>query len=150
MANQRAWWTLVISQEPHGPHDSSIRLSDTDTEHIASLISKDVTEGEIVDGTPEPDPEPGTLVWDGHPGSDQRAESRLRLDPKATSATYHLFPHPPAPGETGETRWSLTLIQYTNGIEFNGAGLGERHPDEQTAKDYAATGERHGTARPVD
>jgi hypothetical protein len=47
MANQRAWWTLVVSQEPNGPHDPAIKLSDTDREHIASLITDDFTEGEI-------------------------------------------------------------------------------------------------------
>lgn len=48
MANQRAWWTLVVSQEPNGSHNPTVELSDVDREHIASLIREGFAEGEIV------------------------------------------------------------------------------------------------------
>lgn len=148
MANQRAWWTLVISQEPNGPHDSAIELSDVDREHIAGLIENDCTEGEIVQDPPG-DHE---LAWESagtdEPG-DQNADSVHRVAPEATSAYYSLGPGPAAPGEGVEEWWELELIQVNNGEEVGTVGLGSKHPDVQTAKDYAQTWERHGRTRPI-
>jgi hypothetical protein len=141
MANQRAWWTLVISQEPNGPHDDTIDLSDVDRGHIAGVIEDGCTEGEIVQDPPG-DHE---LVWESagtcEPG-DQKADSVHRVEPEATSAYYSLGPAFAAPSEDGQ-RWDLELIQMDDGREVGTVPLG-RHPDEQTAKDYAQHWETHG------
>lgn len=145
MADQRAWWTLVISQEPHGPHDSGIELSDVDTEHISDMIAKGFTEGEIVADPPGEQ----VLVWESagtdEPG-DQHADSVRRVEPEATDAYYSLGPALAAPSEDGE-RWDLELIQTKNGTEIETVKLG-RHPDEQTAKEYAEQWERRGPGAP--
>lgn len=145
MADQRAWWTLVISQEPGGPDDPSVILSDLDREHIAGLIENGFIQGEIVADPPGDH----TLVWESagtdEPG-DQNANSVHRVADGATSALYSLGPALAAPSEDGE-RWDLELIQYDQGTEIGSTDLG-RHPDEQTAKDYAQTWERLGHADP--
>lgn len=143
MANKRCWFSLVISEEPGGPHDPSIELSDMDRERIAELVEGGCTEGEIVIDPPGDH----VLAWESagtdEPG-DQNADSVHRVALEATSAYYSLGPAFTAPTEDGE-RWDLDLIQMNQGIKVDTVSLG-RHPDEQTAKDYAQTWERYGRA----
>lgn len=146
MANQRAWWTLVLSQEPNGPHDRTIELSDADREHIASLIPDGFTEGEIVADLPEDQTSDGdVLKWEDAGTSeprDQNADSAHRVAPQATSAYYSLGPAFAAPSTDGE-RWHLELVQVNSGEEIYRVDLGV-HPDEQTAKERAQHWESHG------
>lgn len=136
MATHRAWWSLVISEEPNGPHDARIRLSDADWDHIAALVEQRFTEGEIVEDQ---------LEWESagtsEPG-DQHADSVHRVSPDATRAYYSLGPALATPGPDGE-RWDLALVQINNNTEIARADLG-RHADEQTAKDHAKYVERNG------
>jgi hypothetical protein len=142
MADQRAWWTLVISHEPDGPHDHTIKLSDADTAHIRIQIAEGFNQGWIV-ADPPGDYE---LVWQSagtdEPG-DQYAESVWCVDPRATSAYYSLCF---APSEDGR-RWSLELIQTRKGDEIGTLSLG-RHLDEEAAKEYARQWEHRADRTP--